>query len=167
MATGQALEKETAELTQMLQPAVTIHQSVPCDRTFSCAEELVLRFGTSFRPPGFVSGPNRRMTVDRFSVTARFALTEGFVYVEGFARLPGIPTLIHHAWCVQRGTDTAIDLTTANLDRYVGIPFRHQSAQRLCEGKSDGRLLSNIEGKCPLLQMGRLEILSLIDTFSD
>lgn len=166
MATNQVFGDKTSELTEMLEEAVNVHQAIhdcSSDRTFSCAEELVLRFGMAFRPPEFVSGPSRRLTDDRFSATARFALGEGLVYVEGYARLPGIPTPIHHAWCVQQGTDTAIDLTTANLDDYIGIPFRHEAVRGLCEGATDSRLLSNDEEKCPLLQMSRLEILSLIE----
>lgn len=167
MATNQVFYDETSDLTEMLEHVVGVHQEIAewsNGKTFSCAEELALTFGMVFRPPGFVSGPSRRLTDDRFSATARFAMAEGLIYVEGYARLPGIPTPIHHAWCVQRGNDKAIDLTTANLNGYIGIPFRDEAAQTIISGASEARLLRNDEGKCPLLRMSGLEILALIES---
>lgn len=53
------------------------------------------------------------------------ALDNDLEYVEGYVMIPGIPFLIHHAWCCETGDNTPIEVTIKKCEdhEYFGIEF--------------------------------------------
>lgn len=81
-----------------------------------------------------------------------------YTYVEGYALSPGIPLLVHHAWCVDP-FNRVVDATWRNPEKsfYFGVPFRaatveQETARTGCYSILAGELVINHEyifAQCP------------------
>ena len=129
---------------------------------FSCPEEVVLKFGRSYRIQSLPKGIKRGEKKQCFFNAAMLAINSDLIYVEGFAFLPDVPLPIHHAWCVTEGEDAVIDPTSDNLVEYIGIPFRPAVIEGVWKSGRGKSLLNSTKGNWAVLRMTADEFEALI-----
>lgn len=129
---------------------------------FSCPEEVVLKFGRSYRKQPLPKGIKRGEKKQCFFNAAMLVMNNDLIYVEGFALLPNIPLPIHHAWCIAEGEDAVIDPTSDKLVEYIGIPFRLPVIEDVWKNGSGESLLNITKGKYAILRMTAEKIKALI-----
>lgn len=108
----------TDDLTQMANALKSFGQD---PNIYSVTLEHGREYDTAPLPPDVTRGPAKQC----FQNAINIADDDELVYTEGYVLRPGVPMLIHHAWCVTPD-GTVVDPT---LDRpeecaYYGIEFQ-------------------------------------------
>lgn len=155
------------DLEKFLQQMISVRAGMPRSKElkWSCLEELVLKFGKKYqwqpRPKKFRRGIPKHCFYNSANLAMR---KDNLIYVEGYASMKDIGIALPHAWVVERGTDTVIDVTTDNFELYIGIPFSTKYLKQRRKVNPDGwSLLDDWTNDFPLLRAEEQEILGFLD----
>jgi hypothetical protein len=129
------------------------------------ASDFVSRYGKQFEYQELPSTCRKMTPKFCFHNSMWLALNQqNLVYVEGFALIEKLSLPIHHAWCVEIGSNKVIDPTTDNLRHYFGVPFKKEVVDRKFNDKTGQcSIIDDVEHRWPLLKMSREQVLELID----
>lgn len=86
---------------------------------------VVLDHGREYTAAPLPAGIARATPRQCFNNTIDICDDDELVYVEGYMLRPGVPMLIHHAWCITPA-DVVVDPTIENPETcaYYGIDFQ-------------------------------------------
>lgn len=152
-------------LIRTIRSEIECRRQIPSTRDFNgylCPSHLAIEWGKEYEPQELPNKYPKGVPQYCFSNSFKAAREYGLVYVEGFAALDDLPLPIHHAWCVEPGSNKVIDVTTTKIAYYVGIPFK-LSALKKHTTKDNMSILDQWEKRFPLLHMSDQEIYKLID----
>lgn len=97
----------------------------PDDFYYSCSEDVVLQYGKEFIPTPLQKPYVKDTPKYCFFNSYKLALEyPSLLYVEGFAMIRNLPIPIHHAWCIDKNDPYKVIDVTADLESYIGIPFK-------------------------------------------
>jgi hypothetical protein len=86
---------------------------------------FVLERGREYEPAPLPAGISRGAPRQCFQNALNIADDDGLVYTEGYMLRPGVPILVHHAWCVTPD-GVVVDPTIPDPETcgYYGIEFQ-------------------------------------------
>ena len=139
--------------------------SVSKDWNYFNSNDFVAHFGKSFEYQPLPSKYPKMIPKYCFHNSICLALKrKNLVYVEGYALIEKLSLPIHHAWCVEIGSNKVIDPTTENVRDYFGVPFKREVIKIKSKDKTGQfSIIDDVEHRWPLLKMPIEQVLEFID----
>jgi hypothetical protein len=145
----------------------SLFNSAPLANDWECfnVSDFVAKYGKSFEYQQLpVKYPKMTPKYCFYNSMCLALKRRNLVYVEGFALVESALLPIHHAWCVEIGSNKVIDPTTSNLRDYFGVPFKIEVVDKKSKDKTGQcSIIDDVEHKWPLLKMSREQVLKLVD----